>query len=87
MLGFVVRCGDDSQRFLPFAASQPMIEIPSGASGISAVERSTRWAPESCHSMVDRASPGQGSPPGGIASSVHSPTSDASSFNAFSAVG
>jgi len=26
-----------------------MIEIPFGASGISTVERWTRWAPESCH--------------------------------------
>lgn len=64
-----------------------MIEIPLGASGISTVERWTTWAPESCHSIVARASPGQGPPPGGIASSVHSPISGSSSLKAFSAVG
>ena len=72
---------------MPFAASQPMILIPLGASGISTVERSTRWAPESCHSMVARASPGQGSPPGGIASKIHSPTNGSSCRSASSAVG
>jgi hypothetical protein len=64
-----------------------MIEIVLGAAGISTVERATRWAPERCHAIVARASPGHGSPPGGIASSVHSPTSGSSSFNACSAVG
>jgi hypothetical protein len=47
----------------------------SKSSGISAVERSTRCAPESCHSIVERASPGHGGPSGGLASRVHSPTS------------
>src|SRR5215210_1372432 len=55
-----------------------MIEMPSGASGISTVERSTRCAPESCHSIVARASPGQGGPSGGLASRIHSPTSTSS---------
>jgi PAS domain S-box-containing protein len=47
----------------------------SKSSGISAVERSTRCAPESCHSIVERASPGHGGPSGGLASRAHSPTS------------
>jgi hypothetical protein len=64
-----------------------MIAIPFGASAISTVERSITWAPESCHSKVARASPGQGSPPGGIASSVHSPINGSSSLNASTAVG
>src|SRR5829696_6662444 len=64
-----------------------MIETESGASGISAVERSTRCAPESCHSIVERASPGHGGPSGGLASRVHSPTSGSSRFSASCAVG
>src|SRR5688572_3385761 len=64
-----------------------MIETPSGASGMSTVQRDTRCAPESCHSMVARASPGHGGPSGGLASSVHSPTSGSSRLSASSAVG
>src|SRR5829696_4086304 len=64
-----------------------MIEKLSGASGISTVERPTRCAPESCHSIVARASPGHGGPSGGLASRVHSPTSGSSRFSASSAVG
>src|SRR5436853_3094100 len=51
------------------------------------VKRSTRCAPESCHAKLARASPGHGSPPGGVASRDHSPTSTSSLFSAFSAVG
>src|SRR5215212_8499032 len=64
-----------------------MIEMESGASGSSAVERSTRCAPESCHLIVARASPGHGGPSGGLASSVHVPTSGSSRLSASSAVG
>src|SRR5215210_3954925 len=64
-----------------------MIEMLSGASGMSTVERATRCAPESCHSMVARASPGHGGPSGGLASRVHSPTSGSSRLSASSAVG
>src|SRR5919112_5707925 len=64
-----------------------MIEMESGASGISTVERSTRCAPESCHSIVVRASPGHGGPSGGLAWRVHSPTSTSSRFSASCAVG
>src|SRR5215210_4339626 len=64
-----------------------MIEMPSGASGMSTVERCTRCAPESCHSIVARASPGHGGPSGGLASRVHSPTSGSSRLSASSAVG
>ena len=72
---------------MSLAASQPITQMPSGASGISTVERSsTNWLPSN-HSKVARASPGQGSPPGGIASIVHSPIRTSSSFSACSAVG
>src|SRR5918997_3125916 len=64
-----------------------MIETLSGAPGTSTVERCTRCAPESCHSIVARASPGHGGPPGGLASRVHSPTSGSSRLSASSAVG
>src|SRR5215203_5506455 len=64
-----------------------MIEMELGAPGISTVERCTRCAPESCHSIVVRASPGHGGPSGGLASRVHSPTSGSSRFSASSAVG
>src|SRR5215212_8178240 len=65
-----------------------MIEMPSGASSmLSTVERCTRCAPESYHSIVVRASPGHGGPSGGLASRVHSPTSGSSRFSASSAVG
>src|SRR5829696_1781243 len=64
-----------------------MIEMESGASGISTVERATRCAPESCHSIVVRASPGHGGPSGGLASRVHSPTSTSSRLSASCAVG
>src|SRR3712207_4934887 len=64
-----------------------MIEMESGASGISTVERAPRCAPESCHSIVACASPGHGGPSGGLASRVHSPTSGSSRFSASSAVG
>src|ERR687890_1156122 len=64
-----------------------MIEMESGASGISTLERTTRCAPESCHSIVVRASPGHGGPSGGLASRAHSPTSGSSRLSASSAVG
>src|SRR5918998_4726174 len=64
-----------------------MIEMPLGASGMSTVERSTRCAPESCHSIVARASPGHGGPSGGLASRIHSPRSGSSRLSASSAVG
>src|ERR671917_1108119 len=64
-----------------------MIETLSGASGISTVERATRCAPESCHSIVARASPGHGGPPGGLASRVHSPRSGSRRLSASCAVG
>src|SRR5215210_1480145 len=64
-----------------------MIEMESGASDMSTVQRDTRCAPESYHSIVARASPGQGGPSGGLASRVHSPTSGSSRFSASSAVG
>src|ERR671917_1217463 len=64
-----------------------MIEMPSGASGMSTVERPTRCAPESCHSIVVRAPPGHGGPSGGLASRVHSPTSGSSRLSASPAVG
>src|SRR5919199_661683 len=58
-----------------------------GASGMSTVERCTRCAPESCHSIVVRASPGHGGPSGGLASSVHWPTSGSRRLSASTAVG
>src|SRR5215207_1422201 len=64
-----------------------MIEMLSGASGMSTAERCTRCAPESCHSIVARASPGHGGPSGGLASRAHSPTSGSSRLSASSAVG
>ena len=56
------------------AASQPMIEIPLGAAGISTVERSIRWTPDSGHSKLAWAAPGHGSPPGAVA--TRSPPAD-----------
>ena len=71
---------------MPLAASQPMIETPSGTSS-STVDRSIRWAPDSCHSKIARPSPGHSSPPGGVAVNFQVPTSGSSFFNACSAVG
>lgn len=43
-----------------------MIEMPSGASGMSTVEGTTKCDPESFHSIVARVSPGHGGPFGGL---------------------
>jgi hypothetical protein len=64
-----------------------MIEMASGASARSIVERAIRCAPDSCHWKLARASPGQGSPSGEVASSVHSPSSGSSLLSASWAVG
>ena len=64
-----------------------MIAVPSGASGRSTVQRSTRNAPPSSHSNRTRPSPGHGGPPGGAAAIVHSPTKRSSALSIVSAVG
>src|SRR3954451_17487969 len=56
-----------------------MIAIPFGASGIFTVQRWIRKRPPSSHSKLSRPLPGQGGPPGGLASIVHSPSSGSSS--------
>src|SRR6266567_4193245 len=63
-----------------------MIDTPSGASAKSMVDRSIRCIPESCHSNVHCPPPGHGGPPGGVASSVHSPTRTSSARSACSDV-
>src|SRR6476659_10025613 len=64
-----------------------MIETLSGASGSSAVPRTTRCAPESCHSTVTRPPPGHVRPSGYVTSNVHSPTRGSSLRRASTAVG
>src|SRR5206468_187995 len=76
-----------SWKYVPLAASHPMMETLSGASGSSAVPRSSRCAPEACHSKVTLPPPGHGSPSGHFASRVHSPTRGSSWRSACSAVG
>src|SRR5262249_37031041 len=64
-----------------------MIAVPSGASGRSTVQRSTRNAPPSSHAKRTRPSPGHGGPPGGVATVFHSPTKRSSALSIDSAVG
>src|SRR5262249_3241538 len=51
-----------------------MIAIPSGASGISIVQRWIRNVLPSRHSKLARSSPGHGGPPGGVASKLQAPS-------------
>src|SRR6266508_6376067 len=81
------RSSEYSWKYVPLAASHPMMETLSGASGSSAVPRSSRCAPEACHSKVTLPPPGHGSPSGHFASKVHSPTRGSSWRSACSAVG
>ena len=59
--------------YVPLAASHPMMETFSGASGSSAVPCWSRCAPEACHSKVTLPPPGHGSRSAHFASTVHSP--------------
>src|SRR6266540_4864090 len=80
------RSWEYSWKYVPLAASHPMMETLSGASGSSAVARWTRCAPEACHSKVTLPPPSHGSPLGHLASKVHSPTRGSSWRSACSAV-
>src|SRR5918999_2702599 len=81
------RSSEYSCIYVPLAASHPMMETLSGASGSSTVPRSSRCAPEASHSKVTLPPPGHGRPSGHLASKVHSPTRGSSWRNACSAVG